>query len=72
MKLIIAAICTFVVIWVLMYTIVEPQNYYKCIYNSDVVVYVESKTMFYVDVIYNTGERSRIPLFFFVHNFEIQ
>jgi hypothetical protein len=71
MKLIVAAICIFVVIWVLMYTIVDTQNYYKCIYNNGVGVYVESKTMFYVDVIYNTGEHTRIPLFFFVHNFEL-
>ena len=72
MKLLLAAICTFVVIWVLMYAIIDPQNYYKCVFNENVVVYVKSKTMFYVDVIYNTGEHARIPLFFFVHNFEVK
>ena len=71
MKLILAAICAFVIIWVLMYTIVEPQNYYKCTYNSNINVFVDSKTLFYVSVIYETGEHVKMSLFYFTHNFEL-
>lgn len=71
MGLIIAAICTFAVIWFLLYAIIEPQVYYKCVYNNDVVVFVDSKNLLYVNVIYDTGEHVKIPLFFFAHNFEL-
>jgi len=71
MEILIAGICTFVIIWCVMYAIVMPQVYYKCVYNDDVTVFVDSKTIFSVHVIYNTGEHAKIPLFFFTHNFEM-
>ena len=70
MKLIIAAICTFAVIWCLLYALVKPQAYYKCLYNDD-VVFVDSKDLLFVNVICDTGEHVKISLFFFTHNFEL-
>ena len=71
MELIIAAVCTFVTIWLLMYAIIDTQVYYKCIYNDNVTVFVDSKNVININVIYNTGEHVKVPLLFFVHNFEI-
>ena len=47
MGLIIAAVCTFVTIWLLMYAIIDTQVYYKCIYNDNVTVFVDSKNVIY-------------------------
>ena len=71
MELIIAAICTFGTIWLLLYAIIDTQAYYKCVYHNDIVVFVDSKNLINVNVIYNTGEHVKIPLFFFSQNFEI-
>ena len=68
---IIVSVCTFVTIWLLLYATIDNQMYYKCIYNDDVTVFVDNKNLFHVNVIYNTGERVKLSLFFFVHNFEI-
>ena len=71
MELIIAAVCTFVTIWLLLYAIIDTQVYYKSVCDNDIVVFVDSKNLLYVDVIYSTGEHIKMPLFFFSHNFEL-
>lgn len=70
-ELIIAAVCTFVTIWLLLYAIIDTQVYYKSVCDNDVVVFVDSKNLLYVDVIYSTGEHIKMSLFFFSHNFEL-
>ena len=71
MELIIAAVCTFVTIWLLLYAIIDAQVYYKSVCDNDIVVFVDNKNLLYVNVIYNTGEHIKMPLFFFSHNFEL-
>ena len=70
-ELIIAAVCTFVTIWLLLYAIIDTQVYYKSVCDNDIVVFVDSKNLLYVNVIYNTGEHIKMSLFFFSHNFEL-
>ncbi len=71
MELVILAVCTFVIIWLLLYAIIDTQAYYRCVYNHDFVVFVDSKNLLNVNVIYNTGEHVNMSLFFFSHNFEL-
>ena len=71
MELIIAAVCTFVTIWLLLYAIIDTQVYYKSVCDNDIVVFVDSKNLLYVNVIYNSGEHIKMSLFFFSYNFEL-
>ena len=45
MELIIAAVCTFVTIWLLLYAIIDTQVYYKSVCDNDIVVFVDSKNL---------------------------
>lgn len=66
-----AAICTFLIICVLIYPMIDTQKYYVSVYNDEFVVFVESKTILYVNVIYANGEKGKISLLSFVHIFDI-